>query len=112
VAAFCLAGLGCSALLPLTISFGQEKLADLQTEVAGGVIACYQAGYGVAAFGVGPLVNAGVRVPAIFAGSAVVAAVMGVFSLVVARGRPSPASVHPHPRPALPRAGALQQSAP
>jgi MFS family permease len=112
VAAFCLAGLGCSALLPLTISFGQEKLADLQTEVAGGVIACYQVGYGVAAFGVGPLVNAGVRVPAIFAGSAVVAAVMGVFSLVVARGRPSPASVHPHPRPALPRAGALQQSTP
>ena len=28
VAAFCLAGLGCSALLPLTISFGQRKLAD------------------------------------------------------------------------------------
>jgi predicted MFS family arabinose efflux permease len=28
VAAFCLAGLGCSALLPLTISFGQVKLAS------------------------------------------------------------------------------------
>ena len=43
VAAFCLAGLGCSALLPLTISFGQEKLAGSGAVVAGGVIACYQA---------------------------------------------------------------------
>jgi hypothetical protein len=59
VAAFCLAGLGCSALLPLTISFGQEKLAGAATAVAGGVIACYQVGYGIAAFGVGPLTDAG-----------------------------------------------------
>jgi MFS family permease len=101
VAGFCLAGLGCSALLPLTISFGQEKLADRQTAVAGGVIACYQVGYGVAAFGVGPLVSAGVRVPVIFAVSAVVAAVMGALSLAVAHRRPSPAFLHP--RPARPR---------
>jgi predicted MFS family arabinose efflux permease len=100
VAAFCLAGLGCSALLPLTISFGQEKLAGSQAMVAGGVIACYQAGYGIAAFGVGPLNGAGVKLPAIFAGSAVVAGVMGGLSLVVAHRRPSPATVHP--RPAVP----------
>ena len=99
VAAFCLAGLGCSALLPLTISFGQEKLAGYQTAVAGGVIACYQAGYGVAAFGVGPLVGAGVRVPVIFATSAVIAGLMGCVSFAVARGRPSPATVHPRPTP-------------
>jgi hypothetical protein len=99
VAAFCLAGLGCSALLPLTISFGQEKLASYETAVAGGVIACYQGGYGVAAFGVGPLVSAGVRVPEIFAASAVVAGLMGFFSFVVARGRPSPATLHPRPAP-------------
>ena len=99
VAAFGLAGLGCSALLPLTISFGQEKLVSYETAVAGGVIACYQVGYGVAAFGVGPLVSAGVRVPEIFAASAVIAGTMGLFSFVVARGRPSPATVHPRPRP-------------
>jgi MFS family permease len=109
VAVFCLAGLGCSALLPLTISFGQEKLANAETAVAGGVIACYQVGYGAAAFGVGPLVSAGVGISVTFAGSAVIAAVMGAFSLAVARGRPSPASLHP--RPARPRARALQQSA-
>ncbi len=100
VAAFGLAGIGCSALLPLTISFGQERLADSQGVVAGGVIASYQVGYGIAAFGVGPLSSAGVRLPAIFAAAAVVAAVMGGLSLVVAHRRPSPASLHPRPRAA------------
>jgi MFS family permease len=97
IAAFCLAGLGCSALLPLTISFGQAKLASAQTMVAGGVIACYQVGYGVAAFGVGPLTGAGVRISAIFAAAAVVAAVLGVLSFAVAHDTPSPATVHPRP---------------
>jgi MFS family permease len=101
VLVFCLAGLGCSALLPLTISFGQEKLTGSQTVVAGAVIACYQVGYGIAAFGVGPLTTAGVRLPDIFALACVLSVVMGGFSLAVARGRPSPA--HLHPRPAQPR---------
>jgi len=103
VAAFCLAGLGCSALLPLTISFGQEKLTDSQTMVAGGVIATYQLGYGIAAFGVGPLTSAGIGLPAIYAVSAVVAAGMGLLSLVVAHRRPSPATLHPRPAPPHPR---------
>ena len=99
VGAFALAGLGCSALLPLTISIGQEKLPRYQVAVAGGVIACYQAGYGLAAFGVGPLVDAGVRLPVIFGFSAAVAAGMGLLSLAVAHGRPSPQSLHPRPSP-------------
>jgi fucose permease len=103
VGAFGLAGLGCSALLPLTISFGQEKLTSHPTVVAGGVIACYQVGYGIAAFGVGPLTNAGVRLPAIFGGCAAVAAGLGLVSLVVARGRPSPQALHPRPAPPSPR---------
>ncbi len=102
VAAFCLAGLGCSALLPLTISLGQEKLTGSRTKVAGGVIAAYQLGYGVAAFGVGPLTGAGVRLPVIFGASAAVAAAMGLLSLLVAHRRPSPATVHPRPDPARP----------
>jgi hypothetical protein len=97
VGAFCLAGLGCSALLPLTISFGQQRLADHEAMVAGGVIACYQVGYGLAAFGVGPLTSAGVRLPAVFAASAAVAVVMGGLSLAVAHRQPSPATVHPRP---------------
>lgn len=102
VGAFALAGLGCSALLPLSISIGQEKLSDYQVLVAGGVIACYQAGYGIAAFGVGPLVNAGVRLPVVFGATAAVAAGMGLLSLAAAHGRPSPQAVHP--RPPLPSA--------
>jgi predicted MFS family arabinose efflux permease len=101
VAAFGLAGLGCSALLPLTISFGQRRLAGSQAMVAGGVIACFQAGYGLAAFGVGPLTSIGVGLPVIFAACAAVAAVMGGLSLLVAHRQPSPAAVHP--RPARPR---------
>jgi MFS family permease len=99
VGAFALAGLGCSALLPLTISIGQEKLPRYQVAVAGAVIACYQAGYGLAAFGVGPLVDAGVRLPVIFGFSAAVAAGLGLLSLAVAHGRPSPQSLHPRPSP-------------
>jgi predicted MFS family arabinose efflux permease len=52
---FGVAGLGCSALLPLVISFGQRELTSMTASVAGGMIGCYQMGYGVAAFGVGPL---------------------------------------------------------
>jgi MFS family permease len=103
VGAFALAGLGCSALLPLSISIGQEKLVDYQVLVAGGVIACYQAGYGIAAFGVAPLVAAGIRLPVIFGVSAAVAAGMGLLSLVVAHGRPSPKTLHPRPAPPSPR---------
>jgi predicted MFS family arabinose efflux permease len=97
VLAFGLAGLGCSALLPLTISFGQEELAAFSAAVAGGVIAFYQLGYGIAAFGVGPLLDSGVELPTVYALAAVVAAVMGVWSFFVAARRPDPTTVHPQP---------------
>jgi fucose permease len=96
---FGLAGLGCSALLPLTISFGQEELAAISAAMAGGVIAFYQVGYGLAAFGVGPLHQAGLSLSSIFALAAVAAALMGGLSLLVANGRPSPARLHPLPQP-------------
>jgi predicted MFS family arabinose efflux permease len=95
VLAFGLAGLGCSALLPLTISFGQEELKAFAAATAGGVIAFYQLGYGIAAFGIGPLLDAGVGLSAIYVIAAVIAAGMGAWSLVVAGRRPSPASLHP-----------------
>jgi len=96
VLAFGLAGVGCSALLPLTISFGQEELTGFATRVAGGVIAFYQVGYGIAAFAVGPLVDGGVRLSTIYGGAAVVAALMGACSVPLARRRPSPAAWFPH----------------
>jgi MFS family permease len=85
VLAFGLAGLGCSALLPLTISFGQEQVIAISTAMAGGVIAFYQLGYGIAAFGVGPLIDGGVTLSTIYACAAVVALGMGLLSFVVTR---------------------------
>ncbi len=90
VVAFGLAGLGCSALLPLTISFGQEQLAAISAAMAGGVIAFYQVGYGIAAFGTGPLLDHGVELSSLYAISAAVAAAMGVLSFAVTR----PAHAH------------------
>jgi hypothetical protein len=87
VLAFGLAGLGCSALLPLTISFGQEELVSISAAMAGGVIAFYQLGYGLAAFGVGPLLDAGVGLPTVYGLAAIVAVGMGLMSFaVVGRG--------------------------
>ena len=96
ILAFGLAGLGCSALLPLTISFGQKELAPVSAAVAGGVIAFYQVGYGLAAFGVGPLLDHGVELPTVYGFAAVIAAAMGAWSFVVAR-RAAPTSVHAVP---------------
>jgi fucose permease len=91
IAVFALAGLGCSALLPLTISFGEQDLPAMSAAVAGGIIAFYQLGYGIAAFGVGPLQKAGLSLSAIFGGTAIVAAAMGVLSFVVVPVRLRPA---------------------
>jgi predicted MFS family arabinose efflux permease len=87
VLAFGLAGLGCSALLPLTLGFGEEELTAIAAAVAGGVIAFYQLGYGIAAFGVGPLLDSGVKLPTVYAASAVVALAMGFASFGVTRAR-------------------------
>ena len=95
ILAFGLAGLGCSALLPLTISFGQSELTSFSRGVAGGVIAFYQVGYGIAAFGVGPLRDAGVGLPTIYAVAAGIAVLLGAWSFAVARRRASSASLHP-----------------
>jgi predicted MFS family arabinose efflux permease len=84
VAVFGLAGLGCSALLPLTISLGQHALPSIGDAVAGGVIAMYQVGYGIAAFGVGPFVDNGVSLSKIFGWTAAAAAGLVVLSFVVA----------------------------
>ena len=84
--AFGFAGLGCSALLPLTISFGQKELTSMAGSVAGGLIAFYQIGFGIAAFGAGPLqTHGGLELNSIYGGSAAVAIAMAVLSFVVVR---------------------------
>src|SRR5215469_10145489 len=89
IVVFGLAGLGCSALLPLSISFGEEELTAMSAAVAGGIIAFYQLGYGIAAFGVGPLQKAGISLSAIVGGTAIVAVAMAGLSFLVVKSRPS-----------------------
>lgn len=86
IATFALAGLGCSALLPLAISFGQQQLPGIASSVAGGLIAFYQIGYGIAAFGVGPLQSrAGLDLNIIYGATAVVALSLAVLAVFVVR---------------------------
>jgi MFS family permease len=82
---FGLAGLSCSALLPLVISFAQGELTTMTASVAGGMIGFYQMGYGIAAFGVGPLhAGAGLSLSFIYGGASVVALVLAVLAFLIA----------------------------
>jgi fucose permease len=84
---FGMAGLGCSVLLPLVISFGQRELTSMTASVAGGMIGFYQMGYGVAAFGVGPL-QAWAKLPlaSIYGWAALFAVGLAVLAFVIVAG--------------------------
>jgi MFS family permease len=93
VITFGLAGLGCSALLPLTISFAQKELTAIAPLVPGSMIAFYQAGYGIAAFSVGPLQqHAKLSLNTLFGATAIVALAMSALSLVIAKHEKGSAS--------------------
>src|SRR5262249_22488369 len=67
IVAFGLSGFGCSAFLPLCISLSGQEFPQLTAVMSGRLVALYQAGYGVAAFGVGPLhERAGLPFPTIY----------------------------------------------
>jgi fucose permease len=88
---FGVAGLGCSALLPLIISFGQRQMRAIAASAAGYLIAFYQMGYGIAAFGVGPLQqNVGLSLDMIFGWSAAIGLVLVAltFAIPVPGGAP------------------------
>jgi MFS family permease len=91
---FGLAGLGCSALLPLVISFCQGEFTALSTAMAGAMIGLYQAGYGAAAFGVGPLESAGgLDLVQIYRAASALAALLAVVAFIIIAGRPKVARV-------------------
>jgi len=52
-AAFIVAGLGCSAFLPFTVSFGQKQDLSHAEMISGLIMAIYMCGYGIAAYGIG-----------------------------------------------------------
>jgi predicted MFS family arabinose efflux permease len=97
IVAFGIAGLGCSALLPLTISFSQEQLVAMSGSVAGAVIAFYQVGYGLAAFGAGGLQDHGVSLSTLYTVAAIAAMAMGVLSFALATRTRDVAGAPAHP---------------
>jgi len=83
---FGLPGLACSGFLPLSISFAGGEFPRLSAVMAGGLIAFYQLGYGVAAFGIGPLQGLfGLSFSTIFAAGSVVAAPIIIIAWLVIR---------------------------
>jgi hypothetical protein len=73
-------------MLPLIISFGQKQMPSIAASVAGGMIAFYQLGYGLAAFGVGPLENmASLALNHIFAATALPAIGLAILAFVITR---------------------------
>ncbi len=87
IVAFGLAGLGCSAFFPLCISLSGQEFPRLAATMSGELVAFYQAGYGIAAFGVGPL-REFARIPfrSVYSfGSLVAAAMLAGAAAVVAR---------------------------
>jgi FHS family glucose/mannose:H+ symporter-like MFS transporter len=90
IAGFATAGLACSAFLPFSISFAGAEFPRQAATMSGALIAFYQVGYGIAAFGVGPLRQlAGLDYSAMFSVGSLVALALAVAAGLVIR-QPAP----------------------
>ena len=88
VLAFGAAGATCSAFFPLSIDFAEARYAEQAEAISGRLVAAYMVGYGIGAFGVGPLRDAAhLTLGAIYAGAGAVAVCMAVLALRVVRAR-------------------------
>jgi len=86
IIAFAAAGLACSGFLPFSISFGGTEFPRQAATMSGELIAFYQAGYGIAAFGVGPLrETGGLTYSAIYSAGSVLALILAGVALLVIR---------------------------
>jgi Na+/H+-dicarboxylate symporter len=81
----------------------------MSAAAAGAIIAFYQLGYGIAAFGTGPLQSAGVTLPTLFAIAAGVAIALGLCSFAVTSPR---TATNPSPSPPTPRPSKTQGAIP
>ena len=86
IAAFAVAGLACSAFLPFSISFAGTEFPHQAATMSGLLLAVYQVGYGVAAFGVGPIrEHAGISYSTVFALGSIVALTLAFAALLLIR---------------------------
>jgi MFS family permease len=92
IALFAFGGLACSGFFPMTVGYGEATFPSIVELAAGWLIAAYQLGYGLAAFGAGALQRV-VSLSTVFRIAAGAAVGMGLLALVVSsRQHPSPAS--------------------
>jgi FHS family glucose/mannose:H+ symporter-like MFS transporter len=89
IALFALAGLACSGFFPMTVGYGESTFPAIVELAAGWLIAAYQLGYGLAAFGAGALQNV-ISLSAVFRLAAVLVVVMAVLAAAIARRQRQP----------------------
>jgi MFS family permease len=92
IAVFALAGLACSGFFPMTIGYGESSFPGMVELAAAWLIAAYQIGYGLAAFGGGALQQA-VSLPTLYRLTAILAVLMGLLSLPITGTLRRPAAV-------------------
>ena len=81
LAAFALAGLACSAFLPLSIGLATRAFSERAELLSGGMMAAYLLGFGLAAYGIGPLRElGGVSLARIYPAAAVLAAALAALA--------------------------------
>jgi fucose permease len=95
IAVFAFGGLACSGLFPMTVGYGESTFSSIVELAAGWLIAAYQVGYGLAAFGAGALQHV-VSLSTVFRIAAGATVGMGLLALLVA------ARQHTRPAPSAP----------
>jgi len=94
IALFAFGGLACSGYFPLTISYGEATFPNMVEQATGWLIAAYQVGYGLAAFGGGALQSV-VKLSTVFRVAALLAVAMAFLSIPIVRRQ------HPAVTPAV-----------
>jgi MFS family permease len=84
IAIFAFGGLACSGFFPMTVGYGEATFPGIVELAAGWLIAFYQVGYGLAAFGAGALQHF-TSLSTLFRVAAVVVAVMALLAVPIAR---------------------------
>jgi predicted MFS family arabinose efflux permease len=95
IAVFAFGGLACSGFFPMTVGYGEATFPGILELAAGWLIAAYQVGYGLAAFGAGALQHV-VSLSTVFRIAALGAGGMALLAVVIARQQ------HPSTTPSVP----------
>jgi predicted MFS family arabinose efflux permease len=87
ITVFAIGGLACSGFFPMTIGYGEATFPNIIELAAGWLIAAYQVGYGLAAFGAGALQHL-VALTTVFRIGAAAMLPMAVLASAIARRQP------------------------